>query len=109
MKPPPLTPGAIVVPPLKKWRYDKAIYKSPEWRRATREVRMRDKWRCKQCGSIDGTLAVHHIKPLLKGGAPFALDNLELLCKRCHNNKHPKRQPKWMEGEWGNFTKELLR
>ena len=46
----------------------------------------RDGWRCVQCGKA-GRLEVDHIKPLHEGGASFALDNLQALCRNHHLRK----------------------
>lgn len=46
----------------------------------------RDGWRCQHCGRA-GRLEADHIKPLDEGGDPWALDNLQALCKACHQAK----------------------
>ena len=43
----------------------------------------RDGWRCQHCGAA-GRLEADHIKPLDDGGDPWALTNLQALCKPCH-------------------------
>ena len=74
----------------------------PAWDRARRAALDRDGWRCR-CGSpLD--LEVHHVVALDKGGAPFALDNLQTLCRGCHIAVHlpPERR------EWRAFVAELV-
>ena len=46
----------------------------------------RDNWRCVRCGKA-GRLQADHIVPLAKGGAPYALDNLQTLCSEDHRLK----------------------
>ena len=49
-------------------------------------------------------MEVDHIAPLKAGGAPYDLDNLQALCRRCHIQKtavENKRAPKNdAEREW---------
>ena len=57
---------------------------SGRWRRVRLEVLERDGWRCVQCGKA-GVLEVDHITPLELGGEPWALANLQTLCRTpCH-------------------------
>ena len=53
------------------------------WARARRETFIRDGYRCRSCGG-PGRLECDHVKPLDKGGDPYALDNLQTLCRGCH-------------------------
>ena len=46
----------------------------------------RDAWRCVRCGRA-GRLEADHIVPLHKGGAPYALDNIQSLCSDDHRQK----------------------
>ena len=46
----------------------------------------RDGWRCQGCGRA-GRLEVDHIVALEDGGDPWAFDNLQALCKACHQAK----------------------
>jgi 5-methylcytosine-specific restriction endonuclease McrA len=45
-------------------------------------------------------LELDHVIPLAKGGDPFDKDNLELLCKTCHDKKdnEPRGKP-WAPGQ----------
>ena len=56
------------------------------WARTRRAVFERDGRRCVQCGR-PGRLECDHVVPLHRGGAPFDLDNLQTLCRRCHVEK----------------------
>lgn len=79
----------------------------PRWQRARRECFERDGWRCVSCGRA-GRLECHHRTALEKGGAPYALDNLETRCKDCHIEEH--RQPLTKdERDWRAFVKALER
>ena len=57
------------------------------WEAVRRAVFERDGWRCVECGRA-GRLEVDHVQPLHKGGDPWALDNLQSLCRRCHIELH---------------------
>lgn len=54
------------------------------WGKLTKEVRNRDKG-CMSCGELDGRLDVHHIVPY-RISKDNSLDNLILLCDKCHVN-----------------------
>ena len=66
------------------------------WRRWSRVRRLaldRDGWRCRRCESpVD--LEVHHVRPVGQGGEPYALANVEVLCRECHLSAHldPERR-----------------
>jgi len=57
-------------------------------------------WRCRRCAGV-GRLEVHHRVPIAQGGARFALDNLEVLCRRCHLGEHAAPDPG--RAEWRAF------
>lgn len=56
------------------------------WRAVRRAALDRDAWRCRRCGRA-GVLEVDHVIPVQDGGAPYDLDNLQSLCRRCHRDK----------------------
>lgn len=60
---------------------------SARFKKLREVVKARDGHRCRRCGSTE-QLEAHHIVPLEDGGDPYALDNLELLCHRCHPTSH---------------------
>ena len=60
--------------------------KGGRWVRVRRRVLDRDGWRCQACGKA-GRLEVDHILPLVDGGQPYDLDNLQTLCRSCHVRK----------------------
>ncbi|QRQ99703.1 HNH endonuclease signature motif containing protein [Dyadobacter sandarakinus] len=73
--------------------HGKAVRKirdSRRWRDEVRPAQLRRKPECQECERQDRlTLAtqVDHIIPLEQGGAAFEPDNLQSLCKRCHDAK----------------------
>ena len=80
----------------------RAVYASLRWRHVRRKALKRANYECERCGRV-GRLEVHHKEPLAKGGAPYDLRNLEVLCRPCHfaetaeqNRRlppdHPRRQ-----------------
>jgi len=71
-------------------RYDKGY--PIDWDYRAREVYQRGGGRCSICGMplIFGKGShIHHIKPISLGG-DHSLENLTLLCKKCHIKKHPR-------------------
>jgi 5-methylcytosine-specific restriction endonuclease McrA len=70
----------------------------PDWKKRSAEVRVRDGM-CKKCrfkirlssvkkkGRRDREMHIHHIIPIAKGGN-HKIENLILLCERCHKKKH---------------------
>lgn len=75
---------------------DRNIYSSPEWQRARDAALLRDGHRCTVArffaGDCTDVLHVHHIVPLVDGGAPFALKNLGTTCSRHHRMWEVLRQ-----------------
>jgi len=74
------------------------FYKSPAWLSARELKIMSVNGRCERCGQIGSE--VHHIDKLTIDNVSdtsisLNLDNLELLCKECHNKEHKR------------FTKEV--
>jgi 5-methylcytosine-specific restriction protein A len=59
--------------------------------RYRKQVRMRDKHQCQECGE-DENLEVHHIKPLYRGGIDDP-SNMITLCEQCHLDKHNRYGP----------------
>src|SRR5512132_583647 len=53
------------------------------WKRRRAAVRARDKNRCVRCSSSTRKLSVHHVLPAWAGGGD-EMQNLVLLCSRCH-------------------------
>lgn len=66
------------------------IMKSQQWRKKREEVFSRDWDQCNQCGEIGGKLECDHIVPIRHGGDAWSLDNLQTLCRACHERKSAK-------------------
>lgn len=70
-----------------------AFYSSLEWKEVCPKVWKRDRARCLRCGS-DNDLHVHHIASFAIKELRADLMNLVLLCKKCHNFVHSKKNTK---------------
>ena len=57
------------------------VRSTARWKRARRAALERDGYRCRKCGRAAGRFEVDHVVPLEAGGAPYALDNLQSLCR----------------------------
>lgn len=73
------------------------FYKSKQWFIARTVKTKNANGRCERCGKIGEE--VHHKIPLTVDNVSDALislnqENLELLCKECHNNEHGRFQKK---------------
>ena len=60
-----------------------------EWKLIRRGIISEDEFQCKLCSRKKDELHVHHIIPLSKYGTND-LNNLILLCRKCHIRIHPK-------------------
>ena len=67
-------------------RVARGIYSSRAWQIIRYRVLQRDGWRCRKCGQA-GRLEVDHIKSVADGGAQYAEENLQSLCRGCHIEK----------------------
>lgn len=68
----------------------------PDWKKRRLKVLNRDNWTCQQCGyehypQSPTQIHVHHIKPISEGGG-HGYDNLEALCRSCHNIEHSNEE-----------------
>lgn len=64
--------------------------KMSEW---SRQVRERDDNTCQQCGTKEGSMHAHHIKPQAKYPALiFKIENGICLCRKCHKETHGKEE-----------------
>ena len=80
------------------------------WARVRRAVLARDGWRCRRCGRA-GRMEVDHVRPLDRGGDPWALSNLQALCRRCHIGKtaaENRRPPTAAEAAWRDLVRAML-
>lgn len=65
------------------------FYISDEWKKACSEVYKRDNAQCQRCGNKDN-LHVHHIVTFANKELRADIDNLVLLCAKCHRFVHSK-------------------
>ena len=84
------------------------------WQQLRRLVFRRDHYRCRACGKA-GALECDHLVPIWKGGAPWALGNLQALCRGCHIEKSRKeytgrkRRPRTdAERRWTSLVAEMV-
>ena len=80
------------------------------WSAVRRAVFERDGWRCKSCGRA-GRLECDHVRPLHHGGKPYALENLQSLCRGCHVEKTRRENETWSSPEreaWRAFVRGLM-
>lgn len=82
------------------------FYKSPEWQLA-RQLKIRDaNGKCERCGAIGEE--VHHktrLTVLNVNDTSISLnqENLELLCRKCHNEEHKRFSKSQQFDEEGNL------
>ncbi len=68
----------------------KKFYNSSAWRRLAAE-QLKKEPLCVMClkeGRARPAEIADHIKPIREGGAKLDIDNLQSLCRACHNKKH---------------------
>jgi len=74
------------------------FYASSEWKNVCSQVYKRDNAKCKRCGH-DGKMHVHHIISFSKKKYRADINNLVLLCVKCHRFVHSRK----------NVNKEYIR
>ena len=86
---------------------DKERIDRKRWARLRLEVLDRDKWRCVACGRRS-RLEIDHRTSMNRGGDPYALENLQTLCRQCHFDKTALENKEDAEGEerkeWRDFV-----
>lgn len=68
---------------------DAGFYNRAQWKKVRRQQLIREPL-CRECmkdNKITQATVVDHITPRSKGGADYDDDNLQSLCKRCHDRK----------------------
>lgn len=86
------------------------FYKSDTWKIARQIKITQASGKCERCGGIGQE--VHHIKRLNIDNVndvsiSINPENLELLCKECHNKEHKRFSSNLKFDEEGNFIKIL--
>ena len=82
------------------------FYKSPAWL-AARELKIVSvNSLCERCGQVG--IEVHHIEKLTidnvnDSSVSLNQDNLELLCRDCHNKEHKRFSKEVRFDKWGNL------
>lgn len=73
----------------------KGFYRTYAWKKKRLQILARDKHACQECrkqGRYSTAEIVHHIKHLQdEPGLALTDDNLESVCKDCHEKLHPER------------------
>lgn len=76
----------------------KGFYRTYAWKKKRAKILIRDKGACQECkrrGRYRAAEVVHHIKHLQdEPGLALTDDNLESVCKECHEMLHPERNRK---------------
>lgn len=68
----------------------KTFYNSTAWRKLS-SLQLKKEPICAAClqaGRITPATISDHIKPIREGGARLDINNLQSLCRACHNKKH---------------------
>ena len=78
------------------------------WEFVRRAVFDRDGWLCVACGR-PGRLEADHVRALQAGGEPWALDNLQTLCRGCHVSKTAAENRRELPPGWRALCDELRR
>lgn len=95
--------------------FSRTFYKSKAWKETREYIFIRDKGLCQDClerGTVTPGKEVHHIKHLEPSNMDIpsitlGADNLRLLCKECHSNRH-RRKDTTREGLVFNERGELI-
>ena len=85
------------------------LYSSPRWR-ALRAKLFRDRGeQCESCYAIGaaGEIQIHHRTPIALGGAIWDEQNLEVLCRSCHLDRHRKIEAEKLP-DWQRRLYELV-
>ncbi len=78
--------------------FSKRFYNSHEWQRL-RKQKLAINPLCEHCereGKVTPATVVDHIVPIKEGGAALDINNLQSLCKCCHDSKTARE-----DGHWG--------
>jgi 5-methylcytosine-specific restriction endonuclease McrA len=92
---------------MKKPKVIHNFYKSKEWQLARQIKITQANGKCERCGMIGQE--VHHknrltVNNVMDTSVSVSLDNLELLCRDCHNKEHGRFKKEILFDADGNFT-----
>ena len=59
------------------------------------------------CGQ-SGWLECHHVRPLDRGGQPYAMHNLKVPCRECHIDHHQNRPLPTEQTVWKKLVSALV-
>lgn len=91
-----------------KFLYDYWPDRPPDWVERRIEF-LKQKPFCEECFSdYSKILQIHHIIPISKGGS-HKQDNLKVLCKSCHQSKHPFNDFNYESNQHINHFKEKVK
>lgn len=84
------------------------VYSSARWDRLRRKRLFIAKYRCERCRRPRRALQVHHRTPISQDPSQaFLIENLEALCKDCHEAEHrlELRPQKGGGAEWERYLR----
>ena len=93
-------------------RERREVYATPRWRYTRHTALERDGHLCVRCARDGFTMPadiVHHVRPIRDGGDPWAMSNLESLCRSCHERTHRRKPPPHKAGPWAELLQELIK
>ena len=64
-------------------------YNNPRWKRLAKMIRARDQYICQECGR-PGNQVDHIEEREQRPDLEYSMENLQVLCVRCHNRKRAK-------------------
>ena len=93
-------------------RERREVYDTGRWRALRAAVLLRAGHQCARCRKagrrVLATL-VHHVVPIRQGGDPWEAENLEPLCRRCHDETHDDLEDRDIaRAAWGRYLERLM-
>lgn len=71
---------------------NRKVYRNNRWRKLSKSYKERNPFcvKCAEEGIVAASQVTDHIQRINDGGDPYDENNLQALCKRCHNIKSGK-------------------